>query len=149
MAGLMWGPIVWGQATGSSPSSLTLLALRRWCSSLTLCSPGALPSFSGLWAWLLGLAGLLVLAVWFQGPVRALRQVFDLPGHVRLVSAAGDRLRRAGRMVAVTIGMTVISWTLGQTLRFNDPQGREDLRLLTKARSLSELAHEQGLHRQA
>jgi hypothetical protein len=112
---------------------------------LTLCSPGAVPSLYGLWAWLLGTAALLILAASVQGPGRALRQVFDLGGLVRLVSAAFDRLRRAGRMVAVTIGATVFGWTVSQTLRFNDAQGRDDLLLLTKARSLGELALEQGV----
>ena len=48
-------------------------------------------------------------------------------------------------MVAVVIGATVIAWTVSQTLRFNDPQGKDDLLLLTKARSLGELALEQGI----
>jgi len=50
-------PILWAQATGSSPGpgSLVPLALRRWCASLTLSSTELVPSFSGLW-W--GLAGL-------------------------------------------------------------------------------------------
>src|SRR4051794_16423690 len=145
LSGLLSWPIVWGQATGSNPSSLAKLALRRWCSSLTLSSPEAVPSLFGLWSWLLGLAALLVLVSVVQGPARALRQLFDLPGHVRLVTTAYDRLRRAGRMVAVTIGATVIAWTVSQTLTFNNPQGRDDLLLLTKARSLGELALEQGV----
>jgi hypothetical protein len=144
LSGLLEWPIVWGQATGSNPSSLALLALRRWYASLTLSSPAAVPSLYGLWAWLLGLAVLLVLAMVIQGPVRALRQVFDVPGHIRLWSASWTRLRGAGRMVAVTIGMTVVAWTLSQTLRFNDPRGRDDLLLLSKARSLGELALEHG-----
>jgi hypothetical protein len=137
--------MVWGQATASSPSSLALLALRRWYSSLTLCSPAAVPSLSGFWSWLFGLAGLLVLAVYFQGPLRVLRQVIDVPGLVALVSASFDRLRRAGRMVAVTIGATVLAWTVSQTLRLNDSQGRDELLVLTRARSLAELSLEQGV----
>src|SRR5262249_25254331 len=50
-----------------------------------------------------------------------------------------------GRMVAVTVGATVVAWTVSQTLRFNDPQGRDDVLLLTKARSLGELSLEQGV----
>jgi hypothetical protein len=122
-----------------------LLALRRWCSSLTLSSPEAVPSLFGLWSWLLGLAAVLVLALVVQGPVRALRQVFDLAGLVRLLATSIDRLRGAGRMVAVTIGATVIAWTVGQTTTFNAPGGRDDLLVLTKARSLGELALEQGV----
>jgi hypothetical protein len=45
----------------------------------------------------------------------------------------------------VTVGATVVAWTVSQTLRFNDPQGRDDVMLLTKARSLGELALEQGM----
>src|SRR3954465_8767451 len=75
-------PIVWGQATGSSPGSLSLLALRRWCSSLTLSSPDPVPGLSGLWSWLLGLSALLALVIVVQGPMRALGQLFDLAGHV-------------------------------------------------------------------
>jgi hypothetical protein len=81
----------------------------------------------------------------FQGPVRALGQLLDVPGHVGLVSAAFERLRRAGRMVAVVVGATVIAWTVSQSLRFNDAQGKDDVLRLTKARSLGELALEQGV----
>jgi hypothetical protein len=122
-----------------------LLALRRWCSGLTLCSPAAEPDLTGLWSWLLGLAALLLLATVFQGPVLALRQLFDGVGLVRLLVAALERLRRSGRMVALAVGATVVAWTVSQTLRFNDAQGRDDVLLLTKARSLGELALEQGV----
>jgi hypothetical protein len=122
-----------------------VLALKRWCSGLTLCSPAAVPNLSGLWSWLLGLLALLLLAMVLQGSGRALRQLFDVAGHIRLWRAALDRLRGAGRMVAVTVGATVVAWTVSQTLRFNDAQGRDDVLLLTKARSLGELALEQGV----
>src|SRR3954454_15008765 len=140
-------PIVWGQATGSGPGSgsLSLLALRRWCSSLTLSSPDPVPGLSGLWSWLLGLSALLVLSVAMQGPSRALGQLFDLAGHARLLGLGLDRLRGAGRMLSLVIGATVLSWTVGQTLAFNAPEGRDDLLLLIKARSLGELALEQGV----
>ena len=119
-SGLLLGAMVWGQATGPNPSSLSPLALRRRCLSLTLSSPEAVPSLFGFWSWLLGLVALLVVAMVFQGPAGAFRQLFDVPGHVRLLSASLDRLRRAARMVAVTVGATVIAWTVSQTLRFND-----------------------------
>jgi hypothetical protein len=122
-----------------------VLALKRWCSSLTLCSPAALPNLAGFWSWVLGLLALLILAMVVQGPVRALGQLFDAAGHAHLLRAALGRLRGAGRMVAVTVGATVLAWTVSQTLRFNDPQGRDDVLLLTKARSLGELALEQGV----
>src|SRR5262249_40597649 len=63
---------------------------------------------------------------------------------VRLLARAWDRLRRSGRLVAVTLGAAGLAWTTSQTLRFNDPQGRDDLLLLTRARGLGELALEQG-----
>jgi hypothetical protein len=143
-------PIVWSQATGTggttaAPSSLAPLALQRWLTSLTLSSPEAVPSLFGLWSWVLGLGALLVVAIVFQGPARALRQVFDIAGHVRLGSQALGRLQRSGRMVAVIIGITVLAWTVGQMAVFRLPQGKEDLIVLTKARSLGELAVEQGI----
>jgi hypothetical protein len=143
-------PIVWAQATGTTgttapPSSLGPLALSRWLTHLTLSSPEAVPSLFGLWSWLLGLSALLVVAIVVQGPGRALGQMFDIAGHVQLGSRALGRLRRSGRMVALIIGITVLAWTSGQMTRFQDPQGKEDLILLTKARSLGELAVEQGI----
>ena len=140
-------PILWAQATGSSPGpgSLAPLALRRWFASLTLSSPEPVPSFSGLWWGLAGLAALLVVAIVLQGPVRALGQLFDLPGHVRLVSQALGRLRRSSRVVVVTIGATVLAWTASQTASYNRPQGKDDLILLTKSRSLGDLAVEGGI----
>ncbi|HMB08435.1 MAG TPA: hypothetical protein VKP69_32480 [Isosphaeraceae bacterium] len=142
-------PIVWAQAsetgTTAPPSSLAALALRRWFASLTLSSPEAVPSLFGLWSWLLGLAALLVVAILFQGPGRALGQLFDPAGHVRLGSQALGRLRRSGRMVAVTIGATVLAWTASQAATYRRPQGKDDLALLTKARTLGALAVEQGI----
>lgn len=140
-------PILWAQATGSSPGpgSLAPLALRRWCASLTLSSTELVPSFSGLWWGLAGLAALLGMAIVLQGPVRALGQLFDLPGHVRLVSQALRRLRRSSRVVVVTIGATVLAWTASQTASYHRPEGKDDLMLLTKSRSLGDLAVEGGI----
>src|SRR5262249_59385646 len=92
-----------------------------------------------------GLGALLLLAVVAQGPGRALRQLLDVPGHVRVVSAGANRLRRAGRLLAVTIGLTVLSWTGSQSFTFKLDQGKDDLLLLTRSRSLAELATEQGV----
>jgi hypothetical protein len=136
-------PVIWAQATGSN--SLDKLALRRWSSSLTLSAPDPLPGLTGLWALLLGLTAVLAVALLAQGPGRALGQFFDLPGHVRLIAAAWDRLRRSARVVAVTVGVTVLAWTASQTMSFSRPQGKDDLMLLTKSRSLAELAFDQGV----
>jgi hypothetical protein len=142
-------PIVWAQTqpTPAPPSSMALSALRRWFAGLTLSSPQALPDLQHpLFALLAGLAALLVLAVIFQGPVVVLKQVFDLPGHVRIVRDATRRVWQAGRLIAVVIGFTVLGWTASQALIFiRDDSRRLDLTLLTKSRSMWELAFEQGI----
>lgn len=144
-----WGlPVFWAQATGgsvSNPNSLVPLSLRRWFGSLTLSSPESVPSLFGLWAWLGGLSGLLVLAICFQGPGKTLGQVFDVAGLARLGARATWRLRRAGRLLAATIGLTVLSWTGSQSLTYNQEAGRDDLIMLTKARAVGELGFEQGV----
>src|SRR5437764_24978 len=103
------------------------------------------PGLAWLWAIGLGLAALLLLVMMMQGPGRALGQLFDIPGHARLFSAAMARLRKSGRMLAAVVGMTVMTWTIGQTFTFNDPQGRDDLTALHKGRWLPSLAVEQGV----
>ncbi|MFI5456813.1 MAG: hypothetical protein ACHRXM_15305 [Isosphaerales bacterium] len=145
---LMTPPLVWAQTepAAANPNSIALLALRRWFSSLTLSSPQPVPGFHGLWAVLAGLGVLLVVALFFQGPVAVLKQFFDLPGHVRLVQKATRRVWRAGRMISIAIGFTVLSWTASQSLVFLRESGRRlDLTSLTKSRRLGELALEQGI----
>ncbi len=102
-------PLVWAQAavagsngaattgagtgTGATnPAALAYLAFRRWCSGLTLSSPQSVPSLDGFYALLAGLAVLLIVAVVMQGPLLALKQLVDLPGHVRLVQRATRRV---------------------------------------------------------
>jgi hypothetical protein len=120
------------------------MPFRRWYSGLTLSPPVNAGGSDWLWAVGLGLVALLVLAMTVQGPWRALGQLIDVPGHARLFSAATARLRRSGRMLAVVVGMTVLTWTVGQMFTFSDPQGRDDLTALTKGRWLPGLALEQG-----
>ncbi len=112
---LMMGLLVWAQAQpgGASPSSLTplVLALRRWCAGLTLSSPQAAPGFRGLWALLVGLGILLAVAMMAQGPLKALKQLFDVAGHIRLARSATRRVWRSSRTIAAAIAFTVISWT--------------------------------------
>jgi hypothetical protein len=145
---LMTLPLVWAQAqpAASGPDSVFLLAVRRWFSSLTLSSPQTIPNFHALAVLLAGLSGLLVLALLFQGPVAVLKQLFDVPGHVRLVQDATQRVWRAGRLISIVIGFTVFSWTASQALIFLKPDSRRlDLSLLTKSRGIGELALEQGI----
>ena len=137
-------PVVWAQTTGPDPDALALLALRRWCSGLTLSAPEAAPRPFGVWAWLLGLAALLVVAALAQGPARALGQLFDLPGHARLLRSAVVRLRRSGRLVAILLGATVLAWTAGEFTSFAKAERLTDLVLLRKSKSLGEVAFEQG-----
>jgi hypothetical protein len=158
MGGYWWTlPVVWAQAagTGSSassspspaatPNALALLALRRWCASLTLCSPESIPTFFGLGVWLAALGALLVVAAFFQGPGATLRQLLDIPGHARLAKAAWQRARGATRVIAAIIGTTVLSWTCSQALAYNRPEGRDDVVLLLKTRGLAEAGLEQGI----
>ena len=144
-------PLVWAQAPAvatsatANPTALAPLALRRWCASLTLSSPESVPSLHGLWVLLASLGALLVLAMVFQGPGKALGQLLDIPGNVRLAIAAGRRLRRAGRLLSAVVGLTVLSWTGSQALVYGKSEGRDDMVQLTRARHLVELAVEQGV----
>jgi hypothetical protein len=88
---------------------------------------------------------LLAIAVLFQGPGRAVRQLFDVPGHVGLVVAAARRTRHAGWMIAVVIGTTVVSWTGSQGFAFRQESARGDVLLLTHTRGPVELTLEQGV----
>ncbi|MFO0951726.1 MAG: hypothetical protein U0835_11375 [Isosphaeraceae bacterium] len=148
-------PLIWAQGVGPrgaatpsgplvNPNALAPLALRRWFGSLTLCSPDSVPGLYPLFLWLAALGFLAFLVLLFQGPFSALRQLLDLSGHARVFRDATGRLRRSGRMLALTVGLTVLSWTGSQSLSFNAPQGREDQLQITRSRSLVELGFEQG-----
>jgi hypothetical protein len=145
--------LVWAQQSGGSsapanPAAAAYLALRRWCGGLTLSSPQPAPGFEMLWIFLGALGVLLLIGLAFQGVRPLLRQLVDVPGHVRLAAAASARVWRAGRLVVAAIGFTVLSWTSAQTLGFffeNPERGRADLVLLTRTRSWIELAVEHGL----
>lgn len=140
-------PLLWAQAqpSGANESSMALLALKRWCSGLTLTSPQTAPSLYGLWSLLAALTVLLFLVIFVQGPTRALKQLFDLPGHLNLIRRSTRRVWRAGRLIAAAIGFTVLAWTAGQALVFARDSGKTDLQLLTKTRSLGEIALEHGI----
>lgn len=128
-----------------------MLALKRWYGSLTLSSPEAVPgkdvlwSALTLWSGLIGFAALVFLAILIQGPRRALGQLLDLPGLVRLISAGMGRLRRSARLVALLLGATVVAWTAWQTPLHNVSDKREELALLLKSKSRGEFAMEQGV----
>ena len=138
---------VWAQAQpgAANPNTIALLALRRWCGGLTLSSPRMAPDWHGFWVLMAGLAVLLLFALVAQGPVRAFRQLFDIPGHFRLVRDGVRRMRRAGGVVAALIGFMVVSWTGAQSLVFYRESGRADLQALTRSRGHGELAAEQGI----
>lgn len=145
-----------GGAVNTDAASVPAIALRRWYGSLTLSSPNALPSrvewlgpLAGLGqAWvalLVGLAALLLVAVLAQGPSKALGQLLDVAGLARLLSAGMARLRRSGRLVAILLGATVVSWTAWQAPLHNRVEKRDDLALLLKTKSRAEFANEQGV----
>jgi len=135
-----------GTGTGSAGLASLMLAFRRWYSSLTLSPPGTAAGLisASLWPWLLGLAGLLAAVLVLQGPARALAQLFDVPGHARLLAAALDRFRRSGRLLAAAVGVSVVGWTASQTFSYSLATGRDDLLLLTKGRRLADVAAAQG-----
>jgi len=146
-------PMVWAQVSptpvGSGPggsTSVLRLAFRRWYASLTLSPPESATGLlsAGTWAFLLGLAALLAVALAVQGPGRALGQLLDLPGHARLLGAAMDRLRRSGRLLALAVGVSVVAWTANQTFSYGVETGRDDMLLVTKGRRLVDVAMGQG-----
>jgi hypothetical protein len=123
------------------------LALRRFYSSLTLCSPERAPGLDALEILLIGLGVLLIFVVQTQGPLLALKQLIDIPGHAALLRQATARVWHAGRLVSVMITFTVLSWTGSQALGYLADQsgrGRADLVLLSRSRARYELALEQG-----
>jgi len=158
--GLDWMPGIWAQATsgplaggaGPAPStpsgagSLLALSLRRWFGSLTLSppsiQPGAVPE--GVWALLAGVGALLVVVLAVQGPRRALGQLVDIRSHLALLDAALGRLRRSGRLLMVVVGVSVVSWTAAQGLRYAGSAGRDDLALLLRDRRVTDVAWAQG-----
>lgn len=135
---------LWAQTTILDPDARPLLALWRWFESLTLTSPVVTPRPVGLWAWLLGLGLLLFAAIVLQGPRAAVRQLFDLPGHLRLLRSALRRLRNAGRLVAILLGGTVLAWTISQTTEFASETRLQNLYVFVQSRSLPEIAAEEA-----
>ncbi|WP_210420241.1 hypothetical protein [Aquisphaera giovannonii] len=136
-----------GSAAAGNAGSMALLAFRRWCSGLTLSSPGPAPGADGLRILLIALAALLVLAVACQGIGTALRQLLDLPGHVGLARRATGRVWGAGQLVAAMITVTVLSWTGGLSLGFlseRSDRWKNDMALVSRSRSAGEMALEQG-----
>src|SRR4051812_24951677 len=87
-----------GTTAGANSGATAILPFRRWYAGLTLSPPVNAPGLAWLWAIALGLAALLLVAMIVQGPGRALVQLLDVPGHLRLFSAAMGRLRKSGRM---------------------------------------------------
>ncbi len=72
-------PLVYAQSqpAATNNSSMYFLALRRWCSSLTLSSPQPFPGPHALWAFAAGLGALILLAILLQGPAAFLKQLLQ------------------------------------------------------------------------
>lgn len=136
-------PMLWAQ-TGPDESALPILALQRWFQSLTLSAPDANSRPVGLWVSLAGMGALLLWAMVAQGPARCLGQLLDVPGHVRRLGVAVERLRRSGRLLVLVLGATVLSWTGYLFMRYNAPMGLENLLVLTRSKSAGQLAVGQG-----
>ncbi|QDV38256.1 hypothetical protein ElP_62070 [Tautonia plasticadhaerens] len=137
-------PLLWAQ-NAPGEYEMPLLALRRWFWGQTLASPRAAPGSEALGTWVLGLLALLLVVIVAQGPGRALKQLFDLPGHVRLIGEAAGRLRVSVRLVMIALGASVLSWTTALLFRYNRPAGLADLAVLTRSKSVPEVAIEQGI----
>lgn len=150
--GLSWLLVAQSSPPGTTPpsaavsdaSSVPVIALRRWFGSLTLSSPYALPSRIGLVTFAAGIAGVLLLAMLAQGPRRAIGQFLDLAGLSRGLAGGMARLRASARMVAILLGVTVVSWTAWQTPMYNRIDKKEELALLLKSKTLGDVAIEQA-----
>lgn len=147
MSILLWAQAAPTTVQGSQPNvEVAVLTLRRWFTSLTLGPPDGTPlTLSELKVWLLSWAALVVVVILVQGPRQALRQLFEIRGHFALLNAAGKRLRSAGRLIAVTVGVTVWTWTASQSWFYRSPQGRDDLQDLLRGRGVWELSLEHGV----
>jgi len=147
LRGVMLG--LWAQSTpaapGTDPLVVARIALRRWFSGLTLSGPEVFSSQIPWLGLLGGLAGLLILAMAVQGPVRALAQLFDIPGHIRLVAAALARFRGAGRLTVLLLLVAVVSWTAWEARTYSATNRFEELALLIKNKGVFPLAVEQGV----
>lgn len=142
-------PWIWAQATGgASPAAAAYLALRRWCGGLTLSPSRPSPDWDVLWVVAAGPLLLLFLAAAAQGPLTALRQFVDVPGHVRLIREAMVRVWRAAGMVTTLLALTVFSWTAAQCVGFyfdDAERGRLDLMMLRRGRTHVELVVEHAV----
>jgi hypothetical protein len=142
-----WGayPLGLQTAPGADPLRYPLILFKRWFGSQTLTWPDPLPSFQGIWIWLIGLGLLLARAALAQGPARALRQLLDIPSHAKLLLASYGRLKRAGRLLAILFGTMIVSWTSWQFLTFSMTEKKEDLAILLKTKTRWDLSLEQGV----
>jgi hypothetical protein len=133
-------------APGVDPLRYPLLVLKRWFGSVTLSSPEPLPSQTSLLlAWGIAAAILIAIAVIFQGPKRALRQLFDIPGHLGLVHHTIWRLKTSGRMLVFVFGTAIVSATCWQFTTYTMAEKKEDLAILFKSKSRMDVASEQGI----
>ena len=139
-------PLVYAQAqpAAANPNSMYFLALRRWCSSLTLSSPHQSPA-SRLWAFLAGLGGLLVLAILLQGPIGSFEAAFRSCGTCEVGPESGSAgvARRPNGLDRDRFYRVILDGEPGMGL--HQESRRLDLVMLTKSRGPGELAIEQGI----
>jgi len=137
--------LVWAQAPVSSTTTPFLVALKRWCYGLTLCSPDPQPSVGDL----LRVAGALIILAVIAASVQGLgvmtRQLLGLQTLWLVWKASAGRLLRASRLIITAVSFTVLSWTLGEMALVNRGAGAEDLMLVQRTRTRLEISVEQGL----
>lgn len=128
------GAIPRAQSAPAGLGSTALLALRRFFIGLTLSPPEPTARPYTFWSIAAGLGVLLLVAIAAQGARRALFDLFDLPGHVRLFAKSIERLRNASRLAGICLLAAVLSWTGYQAATYKRESGLEDLALLASTR---------------
>ena len=119
-------PFVWAE-TQPAPASAQLdgAVCLAAGSPASLCRPRKpFPIFHPLFALLARSPSCWLSRCSFRARSRVLKQIFDLPGHVRIVQDATRRVWLAGRLIAIVIGFTVLGWTASQALVFMRDDGR-------------------------
>ena len=141
----MFFTLLAAQTPAVEPTLIPLLAFKRWVAGVTLSAPEAVPGPFGLWAFAAGIGVAVLLAVVAQGPSRAIGQLLDLPGHVRLAGTAAGRLRRSSRLVAGLLGASILCWTIALIRAYGNASRLADLNALLRTRMIREVAWDQAV----